>query len=119
MAAQANSPTPPPGVERVIRLASATYITPERRAVHGSMGETVLVHPDHVARFDELNVPPSFVAVVDKTPNIIDARQPTAVEARIAQGFGNGNQPLTIEARAQILAAEEAAAKAAEDAAGS
>lgn len=95
----------PAGVERVIRVALATYTTPDRRAVHGIMGETVLIHPDTAERFDELNQPPSFVPLVDKTPNMIDAREPTAVEERISGGFGN--QPLTIEAQAAILAGEE------------
>lgn len=105
MANQAASATPA-GVERVIRVASATYVNPERRAVHGRMGEKVMVHPEFVKRWDELNTPPTFAEIVDPTPNIVDVRQPTATEQRIMQGFGS--QPVTVEAQAQILAAEEA-----------
>lgn len=96
----------PTGVERVVRVAMHTYVTPERRSVHALMGETVLVHPDFVDRFDELNKPTPFQEIVDNTPNIVDVRQPTPVEQRISMGFGN--QPLTVEAQAQIMAAEEA-----------
>lgn len=102
------------GVERVIRVALHTYVNPDRRAVHGRMGETVLVHPDHVDRFDELNRPPSFQDIVDNTPNIVDVRKPTLVEERIMQGFGK--DPVTVDAQAQILAAEEAQREAAEKA---
>ncbi|WP_067891215.1 hypothetical protein [Nocardia vaccinii] len=93
------------GVKRVINVAIHTYVNPERRAVHGRMGETVMVHPEHVDRFDELNQPPSFQEIVDNSPNIVDVRAPTQVEQRIMQGFGT--QPVTVEAQAQILAAEE------------
>lgn len=114
MANQAAEKTPA-GVERVIRVASATYVNPERRAVHGRMGETVLVHPDFVQRWDELNTPPTYAELVDTTPNIVDVRQPTQTEQRIMQGFGN--QPVTVEAQARILAAEEAQRTAAATAA--
>ena len=43
------------GAERVVKSAAAAYVDPEGNYRHALRGETVFVHPDKVARFDELD----------------------------------------------------------------
>lgn len=97
------------GVARTVEVALASYTTPAGASNYGLMGWTVQVHPDDVERFDRLNVAPTF-ASLDEGPNMVDVRrEPTAVERRVAQGFGN--DPITAEAQNIVLAAAERAAR--------
>lgn len=42
--------------ERTVKLGSMFYIDEDGRGRRGDCGATVKVHPDHVERFDALNV---------------------------------------------------------------
>jgi hypothetical protein len=50
-------------VKRVVKLALVAYTDADGLDRFGWRGEHVDVHPDHVARFDELNVVPGEPAV--------------------------------------------------------
>lgn len=43
-------------VSRTVRLGSMAYVDPDGRVRRADCGAEILVHPDHVARFDRLNV---------------------------------------------------------------
>lgn len=44
------------GVKRTVRLGSMAYINPDGQVRWADCGAEILIHPDHVAGFDRLNV---------------------------------------------------------------
>lgn len=45
------------GVERTVALGLMSYVGEDGKHRYAQSGATVRVHPDHVERFDRLNVP--------------------------------------------------------------
>lgn len=60
---------------RLVRLGSVHYIDPDGRARWADEGAEVLVHPDHVERFDRLNVLADVSAPTDAV-DVVPADQP-------------------------------------------
>ncbi|MEZ5152120.1 hypothetical protein [Rhodococcus zopfii] len=52
-------------VERTVKIGLIAYRGPDGAVRRAQNGATVLVHPDHVERFDRLNVLPSAEASAD------------------------------------------------------
>lgn len=46
----------PSGVKRTVRLGSMAYVDPDGRTRRADCGSEIEIHPDHVARFDRLNI---------------------------------------------------------------
>lgn len=44
------------GVKRTVRLGSMAYVDPDGRTRRADCGSEIEIHPDHVERFDRLNV---------------------------------------------------------------
>lgn len=46
------------GIERTVALGLMSYVDETGKHRNAQLGATVRVHPDHIARFDRLNVVP-------------------------------------------------------------
>lgn len=101
------------GVRRTVAVALASYDTVAGTRDYATMGQDVLVHPESVARFDELNRPPRFTPdpEAERGGHVdVNRRPPTAAEQRIVDGFGNG--AITVDAQNMALADAERQADA-------
>lgn len=101
------------GVARTVNVALASYTMVNGNPAYGFMGKTVLVHPDTVDRFDELNRAPRFTPdpEAERGGHVdVNRRPPTAAEQRIVDGFGNG--AITVDAQNMALADAERQADA-------
>lgn len=71
------------GVERTVRAAVTTYRHPDGSLRHALRGETVLLHPDGLARWDELDgqdAPPPEIPAPVSIP--VERYAPVVVEKR-------------------------------------
>ena len=60
-------------VKRTVRLGSMAYVDPSGRVRRADCGAEIDVHPDHVGKFDELNV----LAASESSPEAPEvAREP-------------------------------------------
>jgi hypothetical protein len=66
--------------DREVKLALATYIDLDGVSRWGMQGATVAVHPDHVERFDELNVDLGPPFVPERTP--LEVVAPAGAESK-------------------------------------
>ncbi|MGY2036614.1 hypothetical protein ACW9HF_15135 [Nocardia gipuzkoensis] len=109
------------GVERTIRMGSMAYIDPQGKTRRADCGAVVQVHPDHIERFDRLNMPqvqepaPVVVAVPAEAESEPDPAGEPSDSWTVAQlqAFAKANGIDLGEAtkKADILAAVQAAVR--------